>query len=127
MKEVANTNHLQFNHDVKLLTVGKVDDFYSFVKNNPNQTWYGVVWCTSEWQVNENFTIPCRYSQENQDKKMMFYSVFYNTSLEDDVFISGFHKPTPRDAVMIQLKLSIDNSIMKYLGREKGMPTNEIP
>jgi hypothetical protein len=58
---------------------------------------------------------------------MMLYSVFYNTSLEDDMFISGFHKPTPRDPVMIQLKLSLDNSIMKYLGKEKGMPANEIP
>lgn len=57
----------------------------------------------------------------------MFYSVFYNTSLEDDMFIAGFHKPTPRDPIMIQLKLSLDNAIMKYLGKEKGMPASEIP
>jgi ABC-type multidrug transport system permease subunit len=58
---------------------------------------------------------------------MMMYSVFYNNSLEDDMFISGFNKPTPRDPVMIQLKLSLDNSIMKYLGKEKGMLASDIP
>ena len=58
---------------------------------------------------------------------MMFYSVFYNTSLEPDVFISGFHKPTPRDPTMIQLKLNLDNAIMKYLGKEKNMAPSDIP
>lgn len=85
-----------------------------------------MVWCTTEWEVNENFSIPCRYEHQT-DKKMMLYSVFYNSSLEDDVFISGFHKPTPRDPIMLQLKLSIDNGLMKYLGKEKGLPNEDIP
>jgi len=58
---------------------------------------------------------------------MMFYSVFYNRSLEEDMFISGFHKPTPRDAVMLQLKVSIDNSIINYLSKEKGIPEEDTP
>jgi len=106
--------------------VGKVDDFYKFIKNNPNQTWYGVVWCTTEWQVTEDYAIPCRYEHET-DKKMMMYSIFYNSSLEEDVFISGFHKPTPRDPVMIQLKMSIDNALIRHLGKEKGIAAEDHP
>lgn len=120
-------NQLKFNHDVKLLTVGKVNDYYNFIKNNPNRTWYGVVWCTTEWDVTENITIPCQYTKGQTDKKMMMYSVFYNQSLEDDVFISGFHKPTPRDPILIQLKLSIDNALIKYLAKQKGLPVSDTP
>ena len=58
---------------------------------------------------------------------MMFYSIFYNNSLEEDMFISGFYKPTPRDPVMIQLKVSIDNALIKHLGKEKGMAVDELP
>ena len=57
---------------------------------------------------------------------MMFYSIFYNNSLEEDMFISGFYKPTPRDPVMIQLKVSIDNALIKHLGKEKGMAVDEL-
>jgi ABC-2 family transporter protein len=52
---------------------------------------------------------------------MLFYSIFYNNSLEDDMFIQGFHKPNPRDPTMISLKVSLDNAIIKHLAREKGM------
>ena len=125
MKEVASTNQLAYQKDVKHLTTGRVDDFKQYVKTNPNMTWYAVVWCTTEWDVVGNITIPCTYSTpQYADKRMMFYSIFYNNSLEDSMFISGFHKPTPRDPVMIQLKNSIDNAILKYLSVESGIPAS---
>jgi len=87
-------------------------------------TWYGVVWCTTEWDVSPNVSIPCTYSSpEYAGKKMMFYSLFYNNSLEESIFISGFHKPTPRDPKLMQLKHSIDNAILKHLSVEEGLKT----
>lgn len=54
---------------------------------------------------------------------MMFYSLFYNNSLEESMFISGFHMPTPRDPKLMQIKHSIDNAILKHLSVEEGLKT----
>lgn len=135
MRDVAKQNNLAFNKDVKQLTVGTAKDFYKYVQNNQNQTWYGIVWCTSEWDVYVNNSlppvanVPCKFRPdgENGDKRMMFYSIFYNNSLEESVFISGFHKPTPRDGYLIQLKVSVDNAILRYLSKERGISTDQTP
>jgi len=58
---------------------------------------------------------------------MMFYSLFYNNSLEESMFISGFHMPTPRDAKLIQLKQNVDNAIIKHLSVEKGVSAANTP
>lgn len=50
MKDVSISNELSFNKDVKLLTVGKTNTYFNYLKNNPNSTYYAVVWCTSAWQ-----------------------------------------------------------------------------
>jgi hypothetical protein len=57
---------MMFNKDVKLLSIGSVELFYEYIRNNQNMTQYGVVWCTTEWTINENASIPCRYSHEAQ-------------------------------------------------------------
>jgi len=69
MQHVANDNQLEFNKDVKLISVGSVELYYEYIKNNPNMTWYGVVWCTTEWTVSQNVSIPCKYSHEYEHKK----------------------------------------------------------
>ena len=69
MQNVAEDNKLAFNKDVRLLSIGSVELYYEYIKNNPNMTWYGVVWCTTEWPVSENISIPCKYSHEYQHKK----------------------------------------------------------
>lgn len=62
MEHVANENVLIFKRDVKLLTIGEPQDFYNYLENNPNMTWYSVVWCTSEWKISHNYSIPCKFS-----------------------------------------------------------------
>ena len=49
MRDVALENELQFNKDVKLLTVGRTNSYFNYLKNNPNNTFYAVVWCTTSW------------------------------------------------------------------------------
>jgi hypothetical protein len=51
-------------------------------------TWYGIVWCTTEWEVNENITIPCQYGNQNSGKNMIMYNIFYNFTLADNVFLT---------------------------------------
>lgn len=111
MKRVANENELTKNKDVKLLTIGTIDDFDEYLKTNPNMTQYGVVWCTSKWVVNENIQIPCQYGKDN-GQEMLFYSLFYNFTLADNGFLKGFLYPMPKDDRLMKIKLSIDNSII---------------
>ena len=59
MQEVALANNFIFGRDVKLLSMGKVSKFYDYIKSNPNSTFYTVVWCTDEWEITPNVSIPC--------------------------------------------------------------------
>lgn len=60
-------NGLTYDQDVKLLSVGDIQNFYDYTARNENKTRYGVIWCTSEWKVNDKLTVPCNY--EYQDDK----------------------------------------------------------
>lgn len=67
MRNLAMDNQLLFNRDVKMIGSpgpNASNNFFDHVKNNPNMTWYGVVWCTTEWFIAEGAAIPCRYSHE---------------------------------------------------------------
>lgn len=48
---------------------------------------------------------------------MIFYSVFYNYTMEDSAFFKMIQEPAPMDPVLLRLKVSVDNAIMKYLNK----------
>ena len=88
MRNLATGNDLTFNKDVRLLTSGpSVQPFYDYISNNENMTAFGIVWCTSQWDITPGIAIPCKYAAEDNGKRMIFYSLFYNYSNEDSVFI----------------------------------------
>lgn len=45
MKIVANENELEYEKDVKLLTVGKSVDLKNYLMANSNKTYYAVLFC----------------------------------------------------------------------------------
>lgn len=49
MEDVAIMNGLTYDQDVKLLSVGDINNFYDYTERNDNKTHYAVIWCTSEW------------------------------------------------------------------------------
>ena len=57
----------------------------------------------------------------------MLYALYYNYTLEGDTFLSSLNFPSPVDHDLLRIKLSIDNSIMKYLGEQKKMDAADIP
>lgn len=58
---------------------------------------------------------------------MILYSIFYNYSLADSGFLTPVEYPQPTDPIMLHIKVSLDNAIIKYLAKKKGMQQNEIP
>ena len=82
--------------------------------------------------------IPCKYDEQSNDpkhygnftvdnKRMMLYSVYFNYSMEETAFFKSLLEPAPVDDILIKVKTSIDNAIMKYLGELKGLESEEIP
>lgn len=118
---------LRYDKDVKMISAGKTSSFYNYIQNNPNMTWYGIVWCTTEWEINEEFSIPCQYGNDNLGKDMYMYSIFYNYSLADNGFMKSVQFPVPTDPKMLHIKLAVDNAILKHLSEKNGIPEEETP
>lgn len=125
MRDVADSNHLRYDKDVKMISAGKAGSFYNYLKNNPNMTWYTVVWCTTEWEITEDISIPCQYADKSKD--MIFYSIFYNFSLADNGFMKSVQYPAPTDPRMLHIKTSVDNGILKHLASKDESYCDDIP
>ena len=83
---------------------------------NQNQTWYTVVFCTTDWEINENYTLPCQMYQ--REEELIFYSLFYNFSLADFGFLKSLAYPIPTDLNLLKLKQDVDNAILTHLGKK---------
>ena len=57
----------------------------------------------------------------------MFYSIMYNVSLADNIFLKTFSMPYPTDSKLLGLKQSIDNGILTYLTKEKDSEETNFP
>lgn len=123
MQNVATVNNFIFQKDVKKLTVGTADNFLNYLELNPNTTLYSVVWCTSEWIVYKNISIPCRFSETNDiENPMIFYTIWYNKTIVGSCRFNPKFLPCPKDPNMMQLQNSVDNAIMKHLHTKNGLP-----
>lgn len=66
-----------------------------------------------------DINLPCTFDTvEGQD--MFLYSMLYNITLQETVFLKGFKRPLPTDTNLMKLKLSIDNGILDMKHREAG-------
>ena len=61
MKYVAKDNNLQLGNDIKLLTVGETKDFYNYILAHQNQTLYGLLFCTTEYDLKKMKIIDGRW------------------------------------------------------------------
>jgi hypothetical protein len=75
--------------------------------------------------------VPCKYADQSNDpqvygnftfekRRMMMYAVYYNFSMEGTAFFNSLLEPAPVDDILIKVKTSVDNAILRYLGELKG-------
>ena len=67
MKTVANTNNMEFQKDVKKMTVGTTENFFHYLEINPNSTLYSIVWCVDQWVAktdDKETVLPCTFSEQ---------------------------------------------------------------
>lgn len=127
MKYAAERNGLKFGEDVKqLLITPTAVDIEGYLNDNMNKTWFGAVFCTTQWNGGEstnNVTIPCtaeNHDPNRPDIDIKFYSILYNFTLMPSYFLSPFTEPAPSDPNMLKVKTSIDNGILNYLKNTSG-------
>lgn len=129
MKYVAKETNLTFGKDIKMLSLGTPTDFKNYLDENVNQTWFGLVFCTSEWfdDVTTNITIPCvpdKISQGSNKIDSFFYTLVYNFTTAPSSFVQNLSVPLLVYPQLYSLKTSIDNGILDFQATKKGV---ELP
>jgi len=69
------------------------------------------------WKVGD-VAIPCKYEKYDYDMKV--YSLYFNFSLEPDIFLKNPIIAGPTDPNLLRLKISLDNGIMDYYAKKNG-------
>lgn len=125
MKYLAEKNNLELGKDVKQIIMSNTTlSVKEYLENNQNKTWYGAIFCTSQWDdgVTSNLTLPCRPRNLEPDAPKIdfyFYSILYNYTLMPSFFLDNFTAPTTVEPTMLRIKNSIDSGIIDYLSRNK--------
>lgn len=72
-------------------------------------------------------SIPCNFGEESkaQGKEMIFYTLWYNNTLQDTRIFKPTYLPQPKNAELIYLQESIDNAILTYL-HDKSKRNGEV-
>ena len=68
--------------------------------------------------------MPCKFDY-HPEKRMIFYSILYNLSLQENTFFKSYNVPFAKDNNLLALKVSLDNAVLELRAKEKGM--EEIP
>ena len=126
MKYLAEKNNLELGKDVKQIIMSNTTlAVKEYLENNQNKTWYGAIFCTSQWDdgVTSNLTLPCRprnLEPGAPEINLYFYSIMYNFTLMPSFFLDNFTAPTNIEPTMLRIKNSIDSGILDYVSRNKS-------
>lgn len=119
MRLVAEDNGLAFGTDVRLLGVGTPADFSDHVAAHRNRTQIAVIFCTGVWGLRfggVGVDVPCRFDRL-ADKRLVFYSLFYNMTLGFEVpYLVKAGATFPTNQLAVALKRSLDQSITRHFG-----------
>jgi len=118
MRDIADSNNLIFNSDVKLLTIGSTSNYFDYLSTYENKTKYGVLFCVDKIEY-YNISIPCSFEYLNET--MHLYTVFYNISNAPNGFLSSAATPFPSDPQLLKLKIDVDNAYLKYYANKRQL------
>ena len=69
-----------------------------------------------------NWQFPCAFEHDDHGKKDMWvYFMYYNMTLAPSNLYTSIDKPMKKDNNLMALKLGIDNAVLEYKAKEKGL------
>ena len=99
--------HEFWDEDLKYESIDSTDDIYNFDKSVDERT--ATKTETIAWKF------PCKFEHnENGQKDMWVYFMYYNMTLGPSNIFSAIDKPMKKDKELMALKLSLDNSLLHY-------------
>ena len=73
-----------------------------------------------------DFYMPCKFDY-HPEKKVIFYTLLYNLSLQENAFLKSYNVPFGKDNNLLALKTTMDNVILELQSRKHNLPfTPEI-
>ena len=121
MSTLARNNDLNFGSDVKMLLQGDPADVLRYTDSHKNETQIAIVFCTKTWSVGfgkNSIQIPCHF-EKLEDKKMVFYSIYYNMTLgfQTPYFVK-LSAPYPTNKLVVSVKRAIDEALVEVLTKQ---------
>lgn len=119
-------NDFKIGEDIIEVSAKTPQEFVSYIKQNPNRTQIGVVFCTSNYTVKNDLEFPCSsfdhirgYEDLLKGKRMIFYNILYNWTLfyRSPYLQGGIGGGYPKDWMLTSFKLNIDNGILDYFSK----------
>jgi len=66
--------------------------------------------------------MPCKFDYNQDGKKdMFFYYLLYNNSLTESNTLTNLANNQKKDPELLALKVAMDNAILEYKAKEKGL------
>ena len=66
--------------------------------------------------------LPCKFDYDDYGKKDMWvYYMVYNITLAPSSVYTSLDKPMHKDESLMSLKLGLDNALLEYKAKEKGL------
>ena len=128
MNYVAKENELKMGSDVVIQYFNSYLDYSLYIENNLNQTYFSIIFCYDNLDVNEvNLTLPCRPEYNDGSNDFFFYTIVYNISNTPNDFLVGTDIAGMKDENLMKLKMDIDNGLIEVLDKKYNNNNGDSP
>ena len=131
MKYVSLKNDLNYGKDIILSkTLKNYGDFVKYFDNNKNKTYFGVIFCYDYLDTefySRKFNIPCKPQFAPDGKEYKFYTIVYNVTNGPNDFLQMPYEPRKKDALLMKLKIDIDNAFMEMYHNKTRKEEDDPP
>ena len=131
MKYVSLKNDLIYDKDIILSkNLKNYGDLSKYLENNKNKTYFGVIFCYDYLDTefySRKLNIPCKPQFAPDGKEYKFYTIVYNVTNGPNDFLQMPYEPRQKDALLMKLKIDIDNAFMEMYHNKTRKEEDDPP
>lgn len=106
--------HEEWYEELEIQTMGNLDDMYNFSQSLDERSKAKTK--KFQWQF------PCQFEHNDHgEKDMWVYFMYFNMTLSPSNVYTQLDKPMNKDVELMGLKMGLDNALMEYKAKEKGL------